>query len=76
MAIFEVSRSAYPNAIDQGRVLGTLHFEGVPESLDERITSATGELQEPFEAGSLVTLRDAIALPDSIVQLVETGSDS
>lgn len=76
MATFEVSRSSYPDAADQGRVLGTLQFSSVPESLDERITSATGELQEPFEAGSLVTLRDAIALPDSIVQLVEVGSDS
>lgn len=74
MAIFEVVRSSYPNAEDQGKVLGTLHFAEVSESLEDKITGATVEFKRDFESGILVTLCDALALPDTIVQLVEQGS--
>jgi len=70
MAIFEVTRSTYPDAEDQGKVLGTVHFARIPESLDEKITAATGAFQQAFEDGSLVTLRHALRLPDTIVQLI------
>ena len=71
MAIFEVTRSTYPNAGDQGNVLGTVRFARVPESMDERITAATGACQQAFEEGSLVTFGDAVRLPGSSLQLIE-----
>jgi hypothetical protein len=73
MAIFAATRSTYPNAEDQGKVLGTVHFAGVPESMDEKITDATGIRRQPFEEGTLVTFRDALALPDTILQIAEVA---
>ena len=71
-AILEATRSRYPNAEDQSKVHGTVHFARVPESMDEKITAATGTCQQAFEEGSLVTFGDAVRLPGSIVQLIES----
>jgi hypothetical protein len=70
MATFEVTRSTYPTTEDEGKVLGTVHFARIPESTDEKITAGTGAFQEAFEDGSLVTFRDALRLPGTILQLV------
>ena len=70
MAIFEVTLSTYPDAEDQGRVLGTVALARMPASMDEKVTAATGECQQAFADGSLVTFGHAVRLPGTIVQLV------
>lgn len=74
MVIFEVTRCTYPAAEDQGAVLGTVHFARIP-SMDEKITAATGICRPGFEDGSLVTFRDAVRLPGTIVQLIGGPAD-